>query len=62
MKVTVRAPKKLVQERKFARASLSARAIALNYLDLHLRSHICVSEIQSFLLPKHFKCLIQEKT
>ena len=35
-----------MQERQVARASLSTRAIALNYFELHMRSKICVSEIQ----------------
>ena len=41
-----------MQERKFERADLSARAIAINDLQLHLRFKIYVSEIQSFLLVK----------
>ena len=36
---------------------LSARVIPLNYLELHLRSKIFVSEIQIFLLLKRVKCL-----
>ena len=31
------------------RAPVSARAIALIYLELHVRYTICVSEIQSFI-------------
>ena len=34
-----------MQERRCALAPLSARAIALNSLEFHLRSKICVSEI-----------------
>ena len=49
---------KLVQERQFTRALFSARVIALNYLELHVRSKIRLSEIQSFLLRRHVKCLI----
>ena len=43
-----------------ARASVkvSARAIALYYLELHVWSKICVFEIQSFLLLKYVKYLI----
>ena len=37
---------------------LSVRAIALNYLEWHVPSKIYVSEIHSFLLLKHVKCLI----
>ena len=36
----VHALKKLVQDRQFAHAPLSARTIALNYLELHVRSKI----------------------
>ena len=50
--------KKFVQERPFARALLSALAIALRYLELYVRSKIRESEIQSFLLLKHATCLI----
>ena len=60
----------MVQERRFARAPLSARGIALNHLELHVRSKVCVSdiqdflllEIQSFLLLKHVQCPIYDKT
>ena len=49
---TVHARMKFTQECQFARVSLSARIIALNYFELHVRNKICVSEIQSFLLLK----------
>ena len=49
-KLPAHAGKKLAQERRFARASLSAQVIVLNYLQFHVRSKINVSEIQSFLL------------
>ena len=58
----VHAWKNLVHERHFTRAASFARAITLNYLVLHVRSKICVSKIQSFLLLKHVKCLIWDKT
>ena len=54
----VQAQKKLVHERQFARAASSARAIALDYLELYVQSKIFVCEMLSFLLLKKFKCLI----
>ena len=42
-----------MQERQFLRAPLSAREIALYYLEWHVRSKIGVSEIQSFLLLQY---------
>ena len=36
---------KLIQERQFARVSLSVRTIALKYFELHVRYKICVSEM-----------------
>ena len=48
LEVTVHAQKKLVQERQFARAPSFARAIGLNYMELHLRFKICASEVDSF--------------
>ena len=48
--LSVYARKRLLQERRFAHAPLSARAIALNHLKL--------SEIRSFLLMKLVKCFI----
>ena len=42
----VHARKKLAQERQFVRQASSARAIALSYLELHIRSKIFVSEMQ----------------
>ena len=59
---TVHARMKLVQERQFQRAPVSARAIALNFFGLHVRFKICVSEIQSFTILKHVRCLTQDKT
>ena len=57
-KSVVPAQKKLVQERQFALALMSARAISRRYLELHVRSKICSPEIQSFFLLKYFKCLV----
>jgi len=50
--------KKLVHERQFTRAPSFARVIELTYLDLHVRSKICVSAKESFLLLKHVKYFI----
>ena len=52
----------MVQERQFTRVPLSVRVIALSYLELHMQSKICVSEIQRFLMLKHVKYLIEDKT
>ena len=41
----------MVQKSRFVRALLSARAIAPNYLELHVRSKICVSE-REFFVPE----------
>ena len=49
LRYSVHARKKLVHRRQFARMLLSARTIDLTYLELHLRSKICASEIQRFL-------------
>ena len=54
----VRAGKKLVHERLFARVPSFARAFALTYLELHVRSKICLSVIQSVLLLKNANCLV----
>ena len=51
-----------MHEHQVARAASSARAIALTCLELHVRSKMCHSTIQSFLLLKHTKCLILDKT
>ena len=56
--VAVHARKKLVQELQYVRVHLSVRVIAPNYLELHMRVNICVTEIQNFLLPNKVKCLI----
>ena len=50
-----------MQEGLLERAPLSARAIALYYLELHVRSRIRLSEIQNFLQLKHVQCLIRIK-
>ena len=56
---TFHARKIFVQERQVARVPLSVEEVnALNYLELHVQSKICASEIQSFLLLNHFKCPI----
>ena len=55
---TAHARENLVQECHFARTRLTSRASALYSLELHVRSKICLSEIQSFLLLKRVKCLI----
>ena len=55
---TVHAQKKLAYEHQFTRAPSFARVIALTYLDLHVRSKICVSTIERFLLLKHAKYFI----
>ena len=55
---SVCARKKLLHECRLAHAALFEQAIALNYLELHMRSKICASETESFLLLKHVKCLI----
>ena len=57
---TAHALKKLVHECQFV--PLSTRVIALDYLELHVHSRIGVSKTQIFLLPKHAKCLIINKT
>ena len=59
---SVHAQKKYVQEHQFAFMPLSTWAIALNYLELHVWSAICVPEIQSFLLLENAKYLILDKT
>ena len=59
--ITVHTQKKLAQERQLAHAPLSAQAIGLNYLEVHVRSKNCVSVIQTFLLLKHSKCLFRIK-
>ena len=51
-----------MHERQFALASLSARASSPDYLELHVRSKISVSEIQSFLLLKQVKCFTWDET
>ena len=56
--LSVHAREKLVHERQFARAASSARAIALDYLELHMQSNIFIYEMRSFLSLKNFKCLI----
>ena len=48
-------PKKMVQERQFALARLSAIAIALNCFELYVEPKIFVSETESILLLKHVK-------
>ena len=58
----VHAQKNLVHERQVGHAPLSTRVIALYYLELHVQSKICVSEIQSFLLLKLIKCVMEHKT
>ena len=45
-------------ECQFAPTSLYARAIALSYFELLVRSNIGVSDIQSFLLLNYVKSLI----
>ena len=50
-----------MHERQFARAPSFARAIAPNYLELHVQFKIYASEKQSFLLLKYVKCLIKDK-
>ena len=50
--------KKLMHERQFARAPSFARVIPHTYLDLHVRSKICISVKESFLLLKHVKYFI----
>ena len=50
-----------MQERQCAYAPLSTRAIALDYLELHVRSKICLSEIRSFLLLMREKFLMYDK-
>ena len=45
-----------MHERQFARVASSARAIVLDYLELHLQSKIFIYEMQSVLLLKNFKC------
>ena len=47
--------KKLVQVHQSARAPLSARVIALKYLEFHVRSKIYVYKIQSFSSSTHAK-------
>ena len=49
---------KLVEQRQFACAPLSARAIAPNYLEWLGQSKIHVFDMQSFLLMKLVKFLI----
>ena len=56
--IPVLARKRLVYERQFARAPLSARGTDLIYLQMHVRSKIYVSQLESFLLLKHVKSLI----
>jgi len=51
-----------MQECHFACASLSARAVALIYLEFYVRSKIFVPEIQSFLLLKLVDCLVYNRT
>ena len=60
--VSISAQKKLVHDRQLARALSFALAIALTSLELPVRSKICLSTMQSFLLPKHTLGLIQGKT
>ena len=51
---SVHTQEKLAQEHQFACVPLSAWATALMYSELSIvQSKICVSKIQSFLLPKH---------
>ena len=59
--ISVHAWKKLVHEHQFASAPSFARVITLTYLDLHVRSKICVSAKESFLLLKHLKYFIYDK-
>jgi len=55
------ARKKLVYERQFAPAPSFARAIPLTYLELHVQSKICLSELQSFLLQGMSNVLFRVK-
>ena len=51
-------PEETSEKASVCTCPLSARAIFLTYLELHVRSKIYVPIIQSFVLLKHVNCLI----
>ena len=55
-------PEEIVARASIRSAPLSTQAVASNFLELLVRSKICASEIQSFLLLRHFNCLVYDRT